>query len=103
MGAYVNLQAVKGSGSDAKKEKKPPVAYTINVVSPPPKCLGVHLLPHNTQCGEMVQIGQGEEAKVRTQCAFLRPLLISPAVGQLLSLYVEVVERYTIRTGVAVD
>mmetsp|Transcript_4767 Transcript_4767/g.8185 ORF Transcript_4767/g.8185 Transcript_4767/m.8185 type:complete len:149 (+) Transcript_4767:298-744(+) len=61
------VQASKTSGSEGSKEKgptgKPPVAYTINIVSPPPKCLGVHMLPHNTQCGELVEVGEGSEAK----------------------------------------
>lgn len=28
----------------------------VQVMSPPPRSLGTHLLPHNTQCGETVQV-----------------------------------------------
>jgi hypothetical protein len=28
----------------------------VQVVSPPPRSLGTHLLPYNTQCGETVQV-----------------------------------------------
>ena len=46
---------VQGPGS---KKIKEPVVYQVKVVSPPPKNLGLHQLPHNTQCGETVEVEQ---------------------------------------------
>ncbi|CAK9230368.1 unnamed protein product [Sphagnum jensenii] len=37
-------------------ERESPLLYHVTVVSPPPRHLGIHSLPPNTQCGETVEV-----------------------------------------------
>ncbi|PNW75053.1 hypothetical protein CHLRE_12g498700v5 [Chlamydomonas reinhardtii] len=47
-------------GSGAGKRAKQPGLYEVQVVTPPPRSLGIYALPPNTQCGEEIDVeGQG--------------------------------------------
>lgn len=58
-------QSRPGQGGDfdrergKNKDKDIPQPYLIQVVTPPPRDLGLHCLPQNTQCGETIDI-EGE-------------------------------------------
>ncbi|KAG2451376.1 hypothetical protein HYH02_003978 [Chlamydomonas schloesseri] len=47
-------------GSGSGKKAKQPGLYEVQVVTPPPRSLGIYALPPNTQCGEEIDVeGQG--------------------------------------------
>lgn len=41
---------------DRDRDRESPHPYVITIVTPPPKNLGIHCLPPNTQCGETVEV-----------------------------------------------
>jgi len=49
--SWVNNQAREDR---SKQDRVDP--YEVKLISPPAKSLGMHLLPHNTQCGETVEV-----------------------------------------------
>eukprot|EP00239_Pterosperma_sp_CCMP1384_P002949 CAMPEP_0197849454 /NCGR_PEP_ID=MMETSP1438-20131217/12146_1 /TAXON_ID=1461541 /ORGANISM="Pterosperma sp., Strain CCMP1384" /LENGTH=144 /DNA_ID=CAMNT_0043462149 /DNA_START=81 /DNA_END=512 /DNA_ORIENTATION=- len=53
----VIMGAEQGKGRKDKQAKKDKMeAYDVVQVDPPPKPLGTHLFPKNTQCGEMLEV-----------------------------------------------
>ncbi|KAK3262049.1 hypothetical protein CYMTET_29079 [Cymbomonas tetramitiformis] len=55
----LNIQAVK--------KERGPTTYEVRLVTPPPKSLGLHPLPYNTQNGEVVNV-KGQEFVVCGVC-----------------------------------
>lgn len=43
-----------------RRRAREPGMYEVRVVSPPPRSLGVHVLPVNTQCGDLVSIEESD-------------------------------------------